>query len=163
MAVVNALEQGVQTGVVTQKKDDAADLKDRAKGIMIKVADKAEDAVDKGREAAVKAISGVIQKLKDNAYDRFVAQKPDVDYLAKQVASHWGTYADPDILNKLDAKLHKTLLMWIKREELYLKLTKGKISRDDAEKEMADYDKQYNREHGVPDPAPYTVDTTRPD
>jgi hypothetical protein len=162
MAVVNALEQGVQTGVVTQKKDDAADLKDRAKGLMIKIADKADDAVYQGRDNAIKAIPKVIQKLKETAYDRFVAQKPDVETLANDVASHWGTYADPNILNKLDAKLHKTLVMWIKREELYLKLTKGKISRGDAEKEMDDYDKQYNREHGVPEPSPYTVDTTRP-
>jgi hypothetical protein len=156
MGAVNAGEQMAQNEYVSNRKEDAADLKDRATGFVNELADKAEDKIEDGRKEAVKSIKAVTQKLKEDAFDRFVEEKADVESLASEVASRWGEYADPNILNKLEQQLHKSLLMWIKHAELSVKVDKGKISVDEARAEQAKYKEEI-------DPHPYTVDTTRPD
>lgn len=84
-----------------------------------------------------------------------------VESLATQVASRWGKYADNEILKKLQDKLHKDLLMWIKRQEVNAKLKKGEFSHDDAELEMKMAEQMIDYSQGNEPKG--RVDTTRPD
>ncbi len=116
MAALGGVEGGGQTVYVTGQKDEASDIKKQAETFLNDVATEAEKLIYEGRNKALDAIRPLVEALENDPQDfqRLIDHTDEnVELLANKIASRWGTLADPTILDKLQARLHRVLILRI--------------------------------------------------
>jgi hypothetical protein len=176
MAVLGGLASAAQTEITSDAKDAAVEMKKQAKEFQIKIAETAETAIDKGRDQAVATVSELLDALENDPEDlqRLLdLTNENVEYLARhRIANRWGTWSDPQILNKLEAKLHLVLQLSIKsvaknkkRKELegQVRNRYKSMTEAGAANELAAWEGEYDMNHGIPLPELPVIDVTRPD